>query len=80
MRPAPASVENSQKHKTMKYKITLTFDVDEEGSHLSGDIMDENGQKPKTIEPWVMATLSYHLHDTANKWLKRGLQTGIFPR
>ena len=62
----------------MKYKITLTFDVDGEGSHLSGDIVDENGQKPNTIEPWVMATLSYHLHDVANKWLNRGLQNGIF--
>lgn len=64
----------------MKYKITLTFDVDEEGSHLSGDIKDDKGQVPETIEPWVMAALSFNLHDTANKWLKRGLQKGIFPR
>ena len=64
----------------MKYKITLTFEWNGEGSHLSGDIVDEKGQTPESMEPWVMAALSFNLHDTANKWLKRGLQTGIFPR
>ena len=63
----------------MKYEITLTFEVDEEGSHLDGEMRDDKGQVPESIEPWVMAGLSFDLHDAANKWLERGLQTGIFP-
>ena len=62
----------------MKYKITLTFEWNEEGSNLSGEITDENGKEVKSMEAWEMATLSFNLHHTANRWLERGLRNGIF--